>query len=52
VDLMARVAVDMLVPPPGSAAPAEDLGIHRVQPYELVVRDSTSARRGGAAAGI
>jgi LacI family transcriptional regulator len=45
VDLMAREAVDMLVPPAGSAAPEVAPEIHRVQPYELVVRDSTSARR-------
>lgn len=45
VALMAREAVDMLIAPPGSATPGGDLGIHRVQPYELVVRNSTSARR-------
>lgn len=42
VEDMARMAVDLLVAPSGAAAsePAE-----RVLPYQLVVRDSTAARR-------
>ena len=42
---MAREAVDMLITPGTVDAPQAPAGIHRVQPYELVVRDSTCARR-------
>jgi len=44
VDQMARTAVEMLIGANRSdAEPPTEASLHRVLPYELVVRDSTSA---------
>lgn len=49
VEDMARMAVDLLVAPSGGAAASEPA--ERVLPYQLVVRDSTAARRRRRASG-
>lgn len=45
VDEMARMAVDMLIAPDPADLPVTETSLHRVVPFELLVRDSTSAPR-------